>query len=72
MAHCMAHYFVPHVTVVLQKFIKAVLNHEIWGALVFPAKTNHTEDVLEFISNKNLRKSLKLNDGDLVSVNIDE
>ncbi len=53
------------------KFIKAVLNHEISGALVFPAKTEHTEDVLEFISNKNLRKSLKLKDGDLVSITID-
>ncbi len=54
------------------KFIKAVLNHEVGGALVFPAKTKHTEDVLEFISNENLRKSLKLKDGDLVSINIDE
>jgi riboflavin kinase, archaea type len=53
------------------KFIKAVLNNSVSGALVFPAKTEHTEDVLEFISDKNLRKSLKLNDGDLVSVTID-
>jgi riboflavin kinase len=53
------------------KFIKAVLNHSISGALVFPAKTEHNEDVLEFISNENLRESLKLKDGDLVSVTID-
>lgn len=53
------------------KFIKAVLNHNVSGALVFPAKTEHTEDVLEFISNENLRKSLKLKDGDLVSITID-
>jgi riboflavin kinase len=53
------------------KFIKAVLNHDIAGALVFPAKTEHTEDVLEFISNKNIRKSLKLKDGDLVSITIE-
>jgi riboflavin kinase, archaea type len=53
------------------KFIKAVLNHDVSGALVFPAKTEHTEDVLEFISNKNLRESLKLKDGDLVSITID-
>src|SRR5664279_2886503 len=46
------------------KFIKAVLNGIVQGALVFPAKTKHTEDVLEFISNKNLRESLKLKDGD--------
>jgi riboflavin kinase len=53
------------------KFIKAVLNHDTFGALVFPAKTEHTEDVLEFISNKNLRESLKLKDGDIVSITIE-
>ena len=53
------------------KFIKALLNHDIAGALVFPAKTEHTEDVLEFISNKNLRESLKLKDGDIVSITIE-
>jgi riboflavin kinase len=53
------------------KFIKAVLNGIVQGALVFPAKTKHTEDVLEFISNKNLRESLKLKDGDKVTVKID-
>jgi riboflavin kinase, archaea type len=53
------------------KFIKAVLNHIVSGALVFPAKTEHTEDVLEFISNENLRESLNLKDGDSVSVTID-
>jgi len=53
------------------KFIKAVLNHDTAGALVFPAKTEHTEDVLEFISNKNLRDSLKLKDGDVVSITIE-
>ncbi|MGB7970192.1 MAG: DUF120 domain-containing protein [Methanobacterium sp.] len=53
------------------KFIKALLNHDIAGALVFPAKTEHTEDVLEFISNKNLRESLKLKDGDIVSIIIE-
>ena len=53
------------------KFIKAVLNGTVKGALVFPAKTKHTEDVLEFISNKNLRETLKLKDGDKVTVKID-
>ena len=53
------------------KFIKAVLNHDVSGALVFPAKTEHTEDVLEFISKKNLRESLNLKDGDLLSITID-
>jgi riboflavin kinase, archaea type len=54
------------------KFIKAVLNKKIVGALVFPAKTKHTADVLEFISNENLRISLKLKDGDLVLVDIED
>jgi len=53
------------------KFIKAVLNDAVEGAIVFPAKTKHTEDVLEFISNKNLRKSLKFRDGDKVNLKID-
>jgi riboflavin kinase len=53
------------------KFIKALLNYDTVGALVFPAKTEHTEDVLEFISNKNLRESLKLKDGDIVSITIE-
>ena len=53
------------------KFIKAVLNGEVNGAIVFPAKTKHTEDVIEFISNKNLRKYLNLKDGNQVSVKID-
>jgi riboflavin kinase, archaea type len=53
------------------KYIKAVLNNTVLGAIVFPAKTKHTEDVLEFISNENLRKILKLKDGDIVTVNID-
>ncbi|MFY9638709.1 MAG: DUF120 domain-containing protein [Methanobacterium sp.] len=54
------------------KYIKAVLNKKIIGALVFPAKTKHNEDVLEFISNENLRKSLKLKDDDLVLVDIED
>lgn len=53
------------------KFIKAVLNDDVEGAIIFPAKTRHTEDILEFISNKNLRESLKIKDGDKVTVNID-
>ena len=52
------------------KFIEAVLNDKVAGAIVFPAKTKHTEDVLEFISDKNLRKLLKLEDGDHLTVKI--
>ena len=53
------------------KYIKAVLNDTVEGALIFPAKTKHTEDVLEFISDKNLRELLKLEDGDPLTVKID-
>ena len=52
------------------KFIKANLNNIIEGAIVFPAKTKHTEDVIEFISHKNLREYLNLKDGNQVSVKI--
>ncbi len=52
------------------KFIKAVLNNKIEGALVFPVKTKHPDDVLEFIAEKNLRNSLNLEDGDFVTIKI--
>lgn len=52
------------------KFIKAALNDEINGALVFPVKTQHPQDILEFVANENLRKRLKLKDGDLVTLEI--
>jgi riboflavin kinase len=52
------------------KFIKAVLNDEINGALVFPVKTEHPQDILEFVANENLRKRLNLKDGDLVTLEI--
>jgi riboflavin kinase, archaea type len=52
------------------KYIKAILNDDVNGALVFPAKTEHTEDVLEFISDKNLRKHFKLEDGDEIHLKI--
>ena len=52
------------------KFIKALLNDEVFGALVFPAKSEHTEDVLEFISDKNLRQILKLKDEDPLTIKL--
>ena len=48
------------------KYIKATLNDEIDGAIVFPAKTEHTENYLEFIAEKKLRDELNLKDGDIV------
>ena len=50
------------------KFIKAILNNEIEGAIVFPAKTEHTENYLEFIAEDKLRDKLNLEDGDIVTV----
>ena len=50
------------------KYIKAKLNDEIEGAIVFPAKTTHEEKYLEFIAETKLRDELMLNDGDIVSL----
>ncbi|MGN0177033.1 MAG: DUF120 domain-containing protein [Methanobrevibacter sp.] len=50
------------------KYIKAKLNDNIDGAIVFPAKTTHEENYLEFISKDKLRDELTLNDGDIVSL----
>ena len=50
------------------KYIKAILNDEVNGAIVFPAKTEHTENYLEFIAEKKLRDELNLKDGDIVSL----
>ncbi len=50
------------------KFIEAKLNDNIYGAIVFPAKTTHEENYLEFIAENKLRDELNLNDGDVVSL----
>lgn len=50
------------------KYIKAILNDEVDGAIVFPAKTEHTENYLEFIAQDKLRDKLNLKDGDIVSI----
>ena len=50
------------------KYIKAILNDEITGAIVFPAKTEHTENYLEFIAQDQLRDKLNLKDGDTVTI----
>jgi riboflavin kinase, archaea type len=52
------------------KYIKAKLNEEINGALVFPVKTQHPQDILEFIASEKLREKLNLTDGDLVTLDI--
>lgn len=50
------------------KYIQAKLNNKIEGAIVFPAKTTHEENYLEFICENKLRDELELNDGDIVSL----
>jgi riboflavin kinase len=50
------------------KFIEATLNDKIDGAIVFPAKTTHEENYLEFIAENRLRDELSLVDGDIVSL----
>lgn len=52
------------------KYIKASLNDTINGALVFPVKTQHPQDILEFIAQENLREKLNLKDGELVNLYI--
>ncbi|WP_298499034.1 DUF120 domain-containing protein [uncultured Methanobrevibacter sp.] len=50
------------------KYIEAKLNDEVSGAIVFPAKTTHEENYLEFIAENKLRDQLNLKDGDSVSL----
>ena len=50
------------------KYIEAVLNDEIKGAIVFPAKTVHDVNYLEFIAEVRLRDELGLEDGDIVTL----
>ena len=50
------------------KYIEANLNDEVDGAIVFPAKTTHEENYLEFIAENKLREDLNLEDGDVVSL----
>ena len=50
------------------KYIEAILDEEVEGAIVFPAKTTHEENYLEFISENRLRDELNLEDGDVVSL----
>ena len=50
------------------KYIKATLNDTINGAIIFPAKTEHSINYLEFIAPIKLRDELNLKDGDIVSI----
>lgn len=52
------------------KYISAKLENQVNGAIVFPAKTVHDENYLEFIAEDNLRDKLNLSDGDVVTLDI--
>lgn len=51
--------------------IKAVLNDRINGAIIFPKKTTHGENILEFIAVQNIKKELNLKDGDSVKISLE-
>lgn len=51
--------------------IQATLNNEIEGAIVFPKKTTHGENIIEFITSKNLKESLGIKDGDSVKITLE-
>ena len=53
------------------KYIKSTLNNDVSGAIVFPDKTSHEENYLEFIAKDNLRKKFNLEDGDSMVLKID-
>ena len=52
------------------RYIKAILEDNVVGAIVFPDKTTHEETYLEFIAKVKLRDTLNLKDGDEVSLKI--
>ncbi|GAB4307210.1 MAG: DUF120 domain-containing protein [Methanobacteriaceae archaeon] len=50
------------------KFLKAYLNQKVLGAVIFPKKTHHPQNLLEFVAPTNLRQELNINDGDSVTI----
>ena len=50
------------------KYIKAKLNDKVDGAIVFPAKTSHEENFLDFIAEDKLRDKLNIVDDDVVTL----
>lgn len=51
--------------------IKAVLNDKIEGAIVFPERTTHGKNIIEFVAQKNIKKALNLKNGDSVKVSLE-
>lgn len=50
--------------------IQATLNDEVDGAIVFPKKTTHKENILEFITYKKLKETMGLKDGDSIKITL--
>ena len=50
--------------------IQATLNDEVDGAIVFPKKTTHKENILEFITSKKLKETMGIKDGDSVKITL--
>lgn len=53
-------------------YMRATLNDKIKGALIFPVKTHHPQRILEFIAPVYIRQTLKLEDGDTVTLYLDD
>jgi riboflavin kinase len=53
------------------KFLLAQLNRKISGAVLFPVKTEHSNEILEFVAEENLREAYHLKDGDPATLKID-
>ena len=51
--------------------VQATLNDKINGAIVFPKKTTHGENILEFITSKNLKEAFGIKDGDFVKITLE-
>jgi riboflavin kinase len=49
---------------------RALVNRKVHAAIVVPIRAHYGEDVLEIIAAENLRKRLRLKDGELVSVQV--
>jgi len=50
---------------------RAVINGKVRGALIVPDRTHYGKEVIELIALQNLRKELKLKDGDNVEVKVE-
>jgi riboflavin kinase len=51
--------------------IKATLNDNVHGAVVFPKKTTHGENILEFITSINIKETLGIKDKDEVKIRLE-